>query len=255
MIKQMAGRIVTRIAPQCCFHRAVFVLGHMRCGSTALSNILCSRPDISGYGEAHISYKDRSALGVLAINQLRRKAWRPRAQYLFDKVLHSRYDDDPVPEFFEARAIFLVREPFATICSIRKLFQAIGSAEYVTDSLAADYYEQRLAQLLVNWSQFPADHRIGLSFDQLTSDPDAALAAISSRLRLTPPLANRYDVSIKADKPGAGDPLSAHRFSSIVSGDRSTSLTGKSRILDIPSSRLAQLDQLYFSLRETVTKL
>lgn len=255
MIKPMIGRVVTRFTPQCRFQRAVFVLGHMRCGSTALANILCSRPDISGYGEAHISYKDRSALGVLALNQLRRKAWRPRAELLFDKILHSRYDADVVPDFFESRAIFMVREPSATIRSIRSLFQAIGSAEYVTDSLAADYYEQRLVQLQVNWCQFPADRRIGLSFDQLTSDPDAALAAISSRLRLTPPLANRYDGSIKSDMPGAGDPLSAHRFTSIVSGDRSTSLTGEPRTLDISLSRLAQLERLYSSLCEIVKNM
>ena len=255
MIKPLAGQLVSHIAPQCRFHRVIFVLGHMRCGSTALANILCSRADISGYGETHIRYDHRRALGTLAINQLRRKAWRPRAKYLFDKILHSRYDADPAPDFFEASAIFIVREPVATVRSIRKLFQAIGSAEYATDSLAADYYERRLEQLLTNWSQFPADRRIGLSFDQLTSDPDTTLAAISSRLRLTPPLANRYNVPIKADTPGAGDPLSAHRFNSIVSGDRSTSLAGKSQTIDISTSRLVQLEKLYWTTHQTVTEM
>ncbi len=254
MIKSLAGQAVGVFNDQCRFQRTIFVLGHMRCGSTALANILCSRPDISGYGEAHIRYDGRSALGVLAINQWRRKAWRPQAKHLFDKILHSRYDTDPAPEFFDSRAIFVIREPFATIRSIRKLFQTIGSDEYATDRVAADYYEQRLLQLRANWGRFPANQRIGLSFDQLTAEPDAMLAAISAQFELTPPLANRYDVSIGSQAHGAGDPLAAHQFSSIVNGARSTTLPGHGRTLEIVSSRLAQLEQLYFSIRETVTK-
>ncbi len=84
--KALAGGSVSRVLPQCRFETSLFLIGHMRCGSTALSAILCSRPDTSGYGEAHIAYTDRAALGVLALNQMRRGAWTGSATTLYCAV-------------------------------------------------------------------------------------------------------------------------------------------------------------------------
>ena len=103
----------------------MFMIGHMQCGSTALANVLCSRPEVSGYGDAHIAYRGQSALGVLVLNQWRRGAWRRGAQHLFDKILHSRYDVGAPPAFSEARAIFVFRPPVESIRSIRALFDGM----------------------------------------------------------------------------------------------------------------------------------
>ena len=255
MIKEIAGRATTLISPQCRFDRAIFILGHMRCGSTALSHILCSHPEISGYGEAHVHYDGRDALGVLTLNQLRRHALRPRARYLFDKVLHSRYDAGPHPEFFRARAIFLVREPAATIRSIRNLFRTIGSGEYASDGLAADYYEERLARLIRNWDMFPPKQRMGFTYERLTSNPEAAISAISAFLELSPPLANRYAAPAKTMAHGSGDPLASHKFKGIVENSQATTLGGTDRPLEIPSSRIARLHDLYEAAFHIVTQM
>lgn len=245
MIKHAASLATSLVDSRCRFDRAIFVLGHMRCGSTALSHILCDHPAVSGYGEAHIRYDGQAALGTLVLNQMRRKALRRDAPRLFDKVLHSRYDAAPSPEFYRARAVFLIREPAPTILSIRKLFATIGSGEYATDTEAADYYEERLGTLLRHWHAFAPERRIGFSFAALTAAPDRALAAVSSRLGLSPPLANRYASRGGAMAHGAGDPLASHKHNAIVAADLSTTLKDAGRPLDLPVARQDALAALY----------
>lgn len=214
-IKTLGGAVIGATTPQCSYKNCFFVLAHMRCGSTALSNILCSRPDISGYGEAHISYDGQGALGRLLINQARRKGWSPRARFLFDKILHCRHDGAVTPTFFEARAIFVARSPAAAIRSIRTLYTQLGRDEYVTDKAATEYYVERLLALQSLWSRFQSSNRIGITHQELLADPDATLAKISVALRIQPALENRYISPAASLKGGAGDPLSSGKFTQI----------------------------------------
>jgi len=201
--KRAAGWLLSRSLPQCRYDNCLFVLAHMRCGSTALANVLCSRADVSGYGEAHVGYRDRAAPGQLALNQMRRGGWKPRAGLLFDKILHSRHDRAVPPEFFRARAIFVVRRPDETIASIVSLFRGHPGKEYPTAHEAARYYIGRLTRLEALWQRFAEHRRIGLTHEALVGDPDSALAAISRRLAFDPPIVNRY-VSLAASRSGGG---------------------------------------------------
>lgn len=241
-LKSLAGAAVARLFPQCRFDQALFLLGHMRCGSTALSAILCSRPDVSGYGEAHIAYTGRAALGILALNQHRRGAWDGSATTLFDKILHSRYDEEACTVFFASRAVFMARAPVPAIRSIRHLFAQLDTGEYATDALAADYYEERVRALLQLWPRFDASRRVGCTYEALTADPEAVLARISGRLNLVPALRNEYALKAAATGRGAGDPLSASRHSRIVAGKGEREAGAP---LEISASRIEDLERLY----------
>lgn len=221
LIKNPLGHLVAGFNGQCRFDRAIFVLAHMRSGSTALSNVLCSRPNVSGYGEAHIRYNGRSALGKLLINQARRKAWGYGTSWLFDKILHSRYDQGAPEEFFQAKAIFLAREPGPSVRSIRKLFVETGKREYQTDAVAADYYEERLAALTALWPRFPAANRVGLTHAMLMDDPERALARIAAMIELDSPLRNDYRSHPASRTGGGGDPTLSGRLQRIERQDRS----------------------------------
>jgi Sulfotransferase family len=250
MVKQLIGKAAALVNPQCRFDKAIFILGHMRCGSTAMSHILCSRPEISGYGEAHIRYDHASALGALVLNQARRDRWKPKGEHLFDKILHSRYDSNVSRDFATSRAIFMVREPVETIRSIRTLFAAIGSGEYADDSEAADYYEERIAALADLWRRFPPDRRIGMTYDELTGDPETMLARVSSMLLLMPPLENSYEPPSKRMDHGAGDPISSHKFNSIVPTRQSDARRAKQPDLDLPHERINSLHARFQSIRD-----
>jgi len=214
-LKYWSARAMAALNTQCRYDRSCFLIGHMRCGSTALSAILVSRSDLSGYGEAHIAYRDRAQLGLLAINQWKRGAWNRRAHGLFDKILHDRYDSAAPDGFFSARAVFMAREPLASIRSIRQLFETIGSGEYASDEAAADYYSSRLETMLALWPRF-GERRIALTYEELVRDPDNALSRISHRLGFSPPLANRYKTKAASQARGAGDPINAARYEQIM---------------------------------------
>ena len=214
-IKHAGGWLLAHSSQRYTYRNGIFILAHMRCGSTALSNILCSRDDVSGYGEAHIRYDGRGALGRLALNQRRRGGWKPGAQYLFDKVLHSRHDSPAPPEFFEARAIFMLREPEPAIRSITKLFTDLGRDEYRTHEAAGKYYVERVDALGSLWDRFPADRRIGLTHSGLLADPDRVLASISETLKFEPPLVNRYASPKASRHGGGGDPMESGKHDRI----------------------------------------
>jgi hypothetical protein len=205
--KRTAGWLLSLSVPLLDYRNCVLVLAHMRCGSTALSNILCSRSDVSGYGESHVRHDGQGALGRLAMNQMRRGGWKPDAPLLFDKILHSRHDRSAPPEFFAARAIFMVRRPGDAISSIVKLFAGLGRDEYATDEAAARYYIDRLHALESLWGRFPAECRMGITHEALLLDPDGELAKLSARLYFDPPLANRYVSLAASRKGGGGDPV------------------------------------------------
>lgn len=215
LVKRGLGWLVAHSSTKYTYRNAIFILAHMRCGSTALSNILCSRKDISGYGEAHIRYDGRGALGRLAVNQQLRGARNGAAPYLFDKVLHSRHDCAAPAEFFNARAIFMAREPEPAIRSIRKLFEDLGRDEYLTHDEAAEYYAQRLEDLALLWDRFAPARRIGLTHESLLKDPDSGLEKISDALGFLPPLENRYNSREASRRGGGGDPMQSGKFSKI----------------------------------------
>jgi len=250
-IKHWLGKAVEAVNPQCRYAQALFIIGHMRCGSTALSHVLCSRDDVSGYGEAHIGHHQPGALGVLTLKQLRRRRWKPRGKHLFDKILHSRFDVEASPEFFSARAIFMVRSPAESVRSIRKLYAAIGSRQYGSDDAAADYYVERLEAMLFLWSRFAPERRVGVSHGALTSDPDAELERLSRQLGLNPPLINSYRAPGVIAEPGVGDPLSSHKFDRIVAASKATSVLDQAPVLALTKARFGELEALYARCRTT----
>jgi len=216
--KRAAGWAISRAVPRYRFANCLFILAHMRCGSTALANILCSRPDVSGYGESHVRHDGRDALGRLALNQMRRGGWKPGARFLFDKVLHDRHDDAVPADFFDSRAIFVIRRPEEAIRSIVSLFQRLDRDEYTTLDEAADYYAMRLARLEQLWARYPQHRRVGITHDVLMGDPEGALRRISDRLNIAPVLENRYVSLAASRRGGGGDPFASGLHGQIEPG-------------------------------------
>ena len=246
--KRSAGWLLSRTSDLYSYRNCVFVLAHMRCGSTALANILCSRGDISGYGEAHVRHDGPGALGRLAINQMRRKGWRPEARLLFDKVLHNRHDADAQPEFFEARAIFMARHPDESIASIADLFVRLGRQAYDTPLKAAGYYAERAEALARLWTRFPPHRRIGILHERLLRDPDETLARISERMRFTPPLKNEYISTAASRERGGGDPLMSGLYNRIEPALLRPK--GKSVMADLPAPLRKRANEAYLLLAD-----
>lgn len=250
-VKQATGGAVASLSSQCRFDQALFILAHMRCGSTALSNILCSRADISGYGESHVRYDGRGAMGRLVVNQALRKAWKPRAPHLFDKILHNRHDSAAPSGFYQARAIFVARHPGPAIRSIRKLYADLGREEYGSDELAAQYYVARLSVMAQSWDRFEPTRRVGLTHSAMIGDPDAALARISAGLTLRPVLENRYESPSASRKGGGGDPTTSGKFTRIEPR-RDDPARHSTDALDIKDSLRQEVEAAFCAFKEMV---
>ncbi len=246
-----AGRVIRAISPQCRFQDCIFIPAHMRCGPTPLSNNYCLRPDSSVYGEPQIRPDSPNALGLLVVNQALRREWAPGAPHLFAKILQSRYDREPDPDFSEGRAVFVARRPVPTTRLIRKLYTVLERDECWTDRTAAEYYIERFGTLVDHWGQFDANRRVGLTFDALIADPDVALAMISSRLGLEPPLENRYESPPTSLLAGAGDPIAAGRYTRIEPRATDPS-TENDASLDLPARLLRAAEEAYARYVETI---
>ncbi len=213
--KRIAARLVGSLRTVLRYPNMIVLISHMRSSSTALSNVICSRPDVNGYGETHVPHDNEHSPAMLAINHWRRNATSAGARYQFDKILHNELDCAPPPSFFTARAVFLLREPAPTIRSICEMSAKLGKQEYAKPEKAAAYYIGRVEQMQSVYGQFTPARRIALTHAALMRDPELALQRISDHLAIAPALTNAYESHPMSSKPGGGDPLNSAKWTRI----------------------------------------
>lgn len=183
--------------------RMLFVVGHMRSGSTLLVHILVNNPEIVGYGESHRGYApDMDLARVAARIYWRSRCW-PRHRYIVDKVLHDRYDvTSSLVNGIDAHAVLLVRQPEQALPSILDLELPMAR----TDSQALDYYVGRLADVQELARGLRPDRGTFLIFDDLLQQTDVVLAHLTAFLDLSSPLTSNYRLLRSTGQRWVGDP-------------------------------------------------
>lgn len=232
--------MVAGLAPQARYAQGILVLSHMRSATTALSNVIASHRDVTGYGETHVTHSDRTSPGRVIVNLALRKAFDPRAHHFFDKVLHNRLDRTPPPSFFDARAIFLLRRPAPSVRSIVSLARKTGMTEAQTEVGAATYYAERVERLCELWDAFPTVRRHGLTAEALLADPDAKVAVLGQWLGLEPALRNEYVAHAATQSGGGGDPTKSAQHTRIEATDRQEETEPVAGVDDALAQRCAQ---------------
>lgn len=247
-LRDLGSAAAMRLDRRCRFDRTVFVLAHMRCGSTALSNVLCHHPEVCGFGESHLVYRSESTLGRLLLETVLERAWKPRFRFLFDKVLWNHLDGPAPSAFFCAKAVFTCRAPEDTIASLLNLATVDPGVADFDLARSADYYEGRMERLLSLWETFPPENRVGFTYEELVAAPNAVLERVVAHLGLGRPLVNAYATNAVRWRPGVGDPLALGAFGAIVAkpsgGDRFRNV-----VQGLPSGRRDTLNSLYCELR------
>ncbi len=162
-LRNLGSVAAMRLDRRCRFDRTVLMLAHMRCGSTALSNVLCHHPEVCGFGESHLVYRSESTLGGLLLETVLERAWKPRFRFLFDKVLWNHLDGPAPPAFFRSKAVFACRAPEDTIASLLNLATVDPGVADFDLARSADYYEGRMERLLSLWETFPPGKRMGFT--------------------------------------------------------------------------------------------
>lgn len=174
--------------------KIIWILGHMRSGSTLLMHLLGSHPEILGAGERNMTYEAPSDLRKLEVVSFlaRRRLFRDY-DFVLDQINHGRFV--PNPELLdEARLykIFLVRRPEASLAS---MIQVFGKIYGQSADDAVDYYRGRLAELQAA-ACHGSDRRRHLlvCYEDLLENTEVTLKRLEHFLELESPLRETYEI-------------------------------------------------------------
>lgn len=168
--------------------RYVFILGHMRSGSTLLSHLLLSHPEITGFGESNLVYQTPRDIAQLVWTTHRLRRQLRTRRYVSDQINHNYMLAPALLDYSPLRFIFLVREPEATITSlVHSLALTMSNPED-----AARYYVDRLACLGAHARQVDAARAIAVRYEDLIDAPASTLGKLTRFLELGSPLQEQY---------------------------------------------------------------
>ena len=184
----------------------IFILSHMRSGSTLLTHLLVSNPAICGYGETRTRYFSRRQFGILTgkvLYTLRDELASSGKRYVLDKLLHDRFIGPDSVETFsgaDVKIIFLLREPLGTLGS---LVDRLGH----TEAHAMDYYSRRMAMLQKYGNILtPKISCLALTYDQLLHRTEDIFRLLERFLELDCSLMETYRILPTTGVRRVGDP-------------------------------------------------
>lgn len=192
-------------------YRILLVLSHMRSGSSLLTHLLNANPDVIGYGETHLTYRQPLDLKALLLRVYLRsqefRTWRDLGnfrmhhQYVMDKILHDgRLADESLLQSPQIYCLFLIREPQRSLASLLDLKSHWGESD------ALSYYQNRL-QTLGRYASFmnDAQRSLLLTYDQIIDRTDQVLSTLQTFLQTQIPFSEDYPVLKTTGRKGVGD--------------------------------------------------
>ena len=182
----------------------VFILSHMRSGSSLLEHILTSNEQILGFGEQNRIYKqDSDFLQMEIFIRWNLKKMFKNTKYVVDQVLHNEYTPDlTLFKNDQIKLIFLLRNPIETISSIENL----GGYPYNINNKGVynsiKYYVNRLNELMIISNSIPNISQFFLTYSDLVNNPDLTLKSLDMFLKLKTPLKKEYKLKRSTGKLG-----------------------------------------------------
>lgn len=191
-------------------YRILLILSHMRSGSSLLSHILNSNPEIIGYGETHLHYASeldfKNLILKVYLNQYNTKgknieSLKMTHEYVLDKILHNnKFIDIEFLNSEKLYAIFLLREPQRSLPSI------IDLKPNWTEEKALHYYGGRLP-ILEEYAKLINNKKRSLfiTHDQLLNQTSLVFDALQNFLGTQQAFSEEYDVVKTTGQKGVGD--------------------------------------------------
>lgn len=191
-------------------YRYVFILGHMRSGSTLLAHILGTHPDVVCAGEMHISYvisDDFANLTLKASESLHRPILR--ATYIVDQINHDYVTDDVLQSNRLFRSVILIREPEASLKSMMNMLEC-------QENEAVALYTKRLKGL-ARYGTVLGERAMVIEYDDLVDNSKETLAGLTKFIGLGAPLTVSYSTHRMTGRvSGYGDPSSNIKTGQII---------------------------------------
>lgn len=192
------------------FHRSydyILLLSPARSGSTLLSHILTSNPEIFGMGESKIAFEDEGAFRALTGKNIYFH-WRndlPRdgnEKYVLDKQVHNYLlapENKDLLNKPSVRTIFLLRDPQPVLHSYMKALKT-------DEAEALAYFVSRMDYLGQYAEGLDSDQpTFFLTYETLVEDTKPVLRLLRKFLGLENPLHEQYQVTKTTGNFGIGD--------------------------------------------------
>lgn len=192
-------------------YKVLFILSHMRSGSSLLTHLLITNPEIIGCGETHLNYSSENDFKKLLMklyNQVQEfstvqdlKNLRMNHQYVLDKVLHNnKFIDESFLESDNIRSIFLIREPKKTLLSLLDL-----KPHWAEDD-ALCYYIGRLAALEKYAKRINnKEWSFAITYQQLLDNTNLTFEGFQDFLKTKEGFSEKYEVLKTTGKQNFGD--------------------------------------------------
>ncbi|NEZ54424.1 sulfotransferase family protein [Adonisia turfae] len=215
-------RVAFRAKP----YRFLLLLSHMRSGSSLLTHLLTTNPEVIGYGETHTNYADADDFKGL----LKKVYWqaqdfrklgdvqnlRMNHQYVMDKVLHNKkFLNHDWLQSEQVYAIFLLREPERSLASIADLKPHWNQQDTI------EYYAERMA-MLVDYARLinNPERMLVVTYEQLLDNTSKVLTTLQQFLHTQAPFTEEYKVLKTTGMKGVGDPKGKIKAGKIVRSQR-----------------------------------
>ena len=184
----------------------LFVMAPARSGSSLLGHILYNHPEVTGYGESHVSYASQQDLNRLVFRTAAvLDNFDPtRYSYIADKLVWNYPISDSILQNQQIKFIFLLRDPAATYTSTVKSFSGHESPGEVDKWIA--YYRDRLSHLETLAMRINDTSRcLMLRYEDLLGDTDRTLESLQQFLGTTSPFSDSYTVVKHTSRLKYGD--------------------------------------------------
>lgn len=190
-------------------YRYIFILGHMRSGSSLLAHILADSSEVAGAGESHITYQTTRDLPRLILRTCE-VLHRPilREAYVVDQINHSYVTDEVIMSGEVHKWIVLLRKPEETL----KSMMAMSPWK---EQEVLEIYINRL-QSLTHMGSLLKRQAILLEYDDLVDRPNDTLAALTDFIGLNSPLSEKYKTHRYTARAGYGDPSNNIKSGQVV---------------------------------------
>lgn len=186
----------------------LLIFGHMRSGSTMLSHILMSHPEVQGLGESNRVYNASSDFWKLVLKcTTKRPLSLFKQNFFLDQINHNYLlQNTELIKSSQFFIIILVRVPHHSTASLMRLSEEFYDSAWNCEK-AERYYIERLnylKQLQNDWMN--SANLVQVDYDSFLSNPDSHLQKLSAMLRLQTPLNRDYKIFSFTGKKGDPSP-------------------------------------------------
>jgi hypothetical protein len=225
-------------------YKVLFILSHMRSGSSLLTHLLNSNPEIIGFGETHLTYtNERDFKKLLFTLHWRSREIKMDHTYMLDKVLHDhKFLATDFLRSDSVRAVFLLREPKRTLASI------LDIKPHQNEDQALDYYVKRLATLESYAKLIDSKEKtLFITHEQVVHQSPTVFRSLQDHLQTKTGFSEEYKVLKTTGKRGVGDSSENIKAGRIVKKERKLEIPISDPVLD---KARAAFDRCYETLAD-----